>query len=767
MLQEFRSALRRFAGVSEGGTDFDAAFYRLNHQDLAHLTTKKELQQHFLKHGRQEGRHTSLASARAHYRSIGRSLPPDFNVAAYRVLNPDLQQKLTTNSHYERHYLEHGEAEGRPYKGEEEDDCLWRTLFDYGEFRLHSAAWRSREPTSRADAMRLFVEEGIERLVPLATDHAFDPAFYRLQYAVGSTDAVALYRDWLERGLGLGHAPNERQAVRRFLGGKPYPRCLDWRGLDTVDPKAPTYPAKIEALQRLFSEDPRRYRRHVADRGAAELYKDIGDHHRSTGADALALVAYDLAIEAGGSTAAHHHHRGDVRRHLAHIPEAIADYRKAMEFPTHSVWAVHHATTLMQEQPTAPTPADRVSSPAPARDAAAGEDDVASLLEAAYAAHAGDVTYRKLVDRIVERRFQDTTAAMMSLVAEGKPDKANEVADRDLPSLASLIASLKLRGLRRIEPVGRRVAMLACLDLPQCTHYRVRQKQEQLAAHGVAVDVADLNDPAAFMRTLPGASAAIFYRVPASPEIMEAILYARSLGILTYYDIDDLVFTMDFPDTLGSYEGQVSRDEYLGLQHGVGLRRNAIRLCDYGIASTRPLADALGPLVRAKIAHVVPNGLDSRSAGAMRFGALPRPAGDGVTIFYGSGTRAHNQDFTDLVAPALLELLASHPTLRFILVGHLALGQAFDAFRDRIDRYPFIEDFEKYWALLSLGDINIAVLSEGASPIARARSSGSRRPRSESRRCCRRRQPTGTCSRPPSTRSSRRDRRIGKGNSSP
>ena len=716
MIRSLKALFRVDGSDVEGDPGFDVDFYRANNPDLARLKGDRRLLEHYRRYGRDEGRFPTMDKAREHFQARNRALPPDFDMNAYRALNPDLQKACSTDWQYELHYLNYGFSEGRRYKSDfETGKSPWHSIFNLYDFLLFSRSWRSDTNPTLAEAIRLFEDEGVKRLTPLAKDFVFDPNFYRHQFAVNRERADDLYRDWLERGFSLGRAPNEQQAVFQYLGGRPYPSCFDWRGLTSSDATTAVYPGRIVALQKLFESPLKTVRRHVRGPGAAELFMALGDFNLIRGLHADALQAYDMSFAAGGHTALLHLHRGDAHRHLGHTAEAIADYRQAMTFGAYSVWAVYHAAVLTQSQQAMPVQLSFQNWDAFQTSKRGhpdnGPEAYVAVLDTAFERWAGDPVYRNVVDECIETQFRTTSKTMATAIRAGEVALANDIADRELPKLVALIARLKIGGPRVINRTGHRVAMLACLDLRQCTHYRVQQKEEQLALHGIELDVTDFNDPSSFMQTLPGCSAAIFYRVPAYPKIIEAILYARALGIPTYYDIDDLIFTTDFPDTFASYENQISFDDYLGLVHGVGLYRNAIALCDYGLASTRPLADRLGSLVSTKVAHVVPNALDSRNEGAIRTGALARFPRDAVTIFYGSGTKAHNQDFTELVAPALLALFETHPTLRLLLVGHLALDQRFAAFADRIDRFPIIDNLEQYWALLSAADINIAVLS--------------------------------------------------------
>ena len=212
----------------------------------------------------------------------------------------------------------------------------------------------------------------------------------------------------------------------------------------------------------------------------------------------------------------------------------------------------------------------------------------------------------------------------------------------------------------------------------------------------------------------------IFYRVSAHPAIVHAILYARALGIQTIYEIDDLIFdTEHYPDPYDSFEGQITPETYAELQRGVPLFRYAMALCDVGLASTPALAEAVRPLVLTKTCHVLRNGLDERNAPYLDTSPIPLTRGQ-VTIFYGSGTKAHNQDFNDLAAPALLSVLVRHAHVRLIIAGHLALDARFDPSAERVHRLDFSDDLEAYWEVLSGVDINLAVLAESATTDAKS-----------------------------------------------
>lgn len=84
----------------------------------------------------------------------------------------------------------------------------------------------------------------------------------------------------------------------------------------------------------------------------------------------------------------------------------------------------------------------------------------------------------------------------------------------------------------------------------------------------------------AFLNDIYCYEAVISYRVPALSAITAAIAKARELGLITFYEIDDLIFDADeYPSSLASYDGQIGAEEYAGPKMGVPLFAHALSLC--------------------------------------------------------------------------------------------------------------------------------------------------------------------------------------------
>jgi glycosyltransferase involved in cell wall biosynthesis len=85
-----------------------------------------------------------------------------------------------------------------------------------------------------------------------------------------------------------------------------------------------------------------------------------------------------------------------------------------------------------------------------------------------------------------------------------------------------------------------------------------------------------------------------------------------------------------------------------------------------------------------------------------------------VRLFYGTGTRAHNEDFDTILAPVLARLLRSHgDRLKLVIMGYLTLPACLKPFEGQIALFDTVWDLQIYWSTLSQMDINLAVLKPG------------------------------------------------------
>lgn len=255
-----------------------------------------------------------------------------------------------------------------------------------------------------------------------------------------------------------------------------------------------------------------------------------------------------------------------------------------------------------------------------------------------------------------------------------------------------------------------RVLIIGDYHVNQCTRYRINQKVEQLSLAGHIVATVDWTGLEASTVNLPFYDIVIFYRVPAYNSLIRQVALTKAMGKLAIYEVDDLIFDSVYPSDISTYGGSVDLSLYYELKKGMVLNNAFIRLCDYSISSTEPLSERLSPLVLSGEGYVHRNGLDSLSNAN---GIITKPRDEDnelVTLFYGSGTLAHNTDFIDLVLPSLKVLLRKYDFIQLVIVGHLTLPDSFlSEFKSRCKLIPKVK-VSAYLSYLSKADINLAVL---------------------------------------------------------
>lgn len=253
-----------------------------------------------------------------------------------------------------------------------------------------------------------------------------------------------------------------------------------------------------------------------------------------------------------------------------------------------------------------------------------------------------------------------------------------------------------------------RVLIIAEMSIPQCVKYRVQQKSEMFAALGIGCSILRWNDTQACIDALQTHSLVIFYRVPAYSSVVSIIQEARRLRLPTWWEVDDFIFDKEVlanSKTLAALDKNV----FDQLIEGAGLYRQAMLMCDAGIASTTGLAEAMQragvPAVR-----VIENALDQATlaVAATVCREHPRQQTDCVRIVYGSGTNTHNIDFAE-AAPALLAVLGKFPQVRFRLIGTLVLPEGFTRYSSQVEIIPFC-DYAAYLGYMAECDISIAPL---------------------------------------------------------
>ncbi|MBW3558832.1 MAG: glycosyltransferase [Proteobacteria bacterium] len=568
----------------------------------------------------------------------------------------------------------------------------WLDALKLDEFVLLNGDWLG-PVRNKTEAARAMLSSGVQRLAPLAFDLEFDPEYYReVHPEYADLDDPETYRRWLFQDLERNWPPSPAKHLRHDgLELEEFPAGFDWRSYLEQHPEAG--PNRWSALVHLLYGG---FQEHgpppVHPEGGAAFLAALGKRFRARD-DGLAVRAFQSALSMGDAPPDTAHELGDAFYRLSSWAEALASFEAAVRTHQASLWTFVNGVRS----------ANRIGA----------FQRAFALLRQGKDQVAGHPLWRTVLQETIEGRFLAAEIEARALYAREQRAAADAVLSNAVLEALQKWETFDPLGIPLPAARNGRIVLLVNTDLRQCTHYRVEQKEQLLRELGRDFAVFDARtEVEAFISALPGASAAIFYRLPAFPAVARAIQLARGLGVPTFYDIDDLIFeARHYPEPFETYGGAITPEFYQGLQFGVPLFRAAMALCDHGIASTPSLAEHMKPVVRSGTVFVLPNGLDDRNQGMLHEPPARVRRDGNVVVFYGSGTKAHNSDFLELAGPARLAILQRNFHVRLVVVGHLTLDARFDTVRDQIVSLDWTSSIADYWSLLTEADINLAVLA--------------------------------------------------------
>ncbi|CAN7469794.1 glycosyltransferase [Phyllobacterium sp. LjRoot231] len=326
---------------------------------------------------------------------------------------------------------------------------------------------------------------------------------------------------------------------------------------------------------------------------------------------------------------------------------------------------------------------------------------------------------RKLVESVRIFGVKKTTSRILTFARSGKlqalignrrTSLLSMVNDENRDSLSSFYPRTQSR--LAADFMVPRVLIVAEMSIPQCKKYRVDQKAELFGKVGVKTKIVDWTHLGEVRTLLQNYPVVIFYRVPATPEVILTIQEAKRLGVHTFWEVDDLVFD---PDGYLSNKNLDRLDPEIraGVISGMKLYREALLLCDEAIGSTPMLAKVMIETT-GRPAHVIENALDHETLETARrirdsskkYAKSPKD----VTIVYGSGTKTHDIDFLS-ASGAVFNVLSKRPNVKLRIIGELNIESRFNDFSDRIERLPFTT-FDGYLEKVADADISIAPLEQ-------------------------------------------------------
>lgn len=675
-------------------------------------------------------------------------IPDNFNVAAYILNNPDIALIVKTDVELAIwHYLEFGLEEGRQGVSQHLDSKFLFKLYQYSAVDGDSIAsvtlkLRAKLKRTKFDPLFFDLKElqvfyplanemiieafdheyyrtaylssnfndatfdiclnhffnfGIEQTHNPSAEWGFDPSFYSSEYTIADTiqlprqgnaaaSDAALQIDWVLHGSALGRYPNFEIWAKKVYGVRVSNSSYPFLKIYSVAAELGENIARSAMFEHLLNFRSNAVLKiNINDFSEAELLLEVADRLALTDRHEAAALLYRHILAFFPKNTRARAHFADLTERTGNLGAALEMRHNMISSNSGNIWTYVASASIYRNL----------------KDYR-NEFKMLSLGSAAYPADAKLRTDSRIA---LDRAFYDlwkiapTIALNRSAVAA-----QNEIS-------ACLEAYPFNESTPRHSPEGR-VAIVGNFDLPQCVLYRIDQKAEQLRIVGIEVDVYNhAHDLEEFKISAHLYYAVIFFRVPAFPPIIDAIDTATSLGIPTYYDIDDLIFDGDvFPPSLETYSGSISPYEHAAIACGVPLFEHAMRLCDFGIASTPPLIEHVAKRVKSGQAFLHRNALGRQHTLAVKQPSVAKRS-DVVTVFYGSGTRAHKQDFTDILEPALIKALKSFGgLLRIVLMGHFTVSDELASYGNQVIVIEPIWDIRAYWELLSTADINISVL---------------------------------------------------------
>ena len=241
--------------------------------------------------------------------------------------------------------------------------------------------------------------------------------------------------------------------------------------------------------------------------------------------------------------------------------------------------------------------------------------------------------------------------------------------------------------------------------------YRAHLPAEALATRGIRTSVYFYRDPVLPGRVLE-ADAVVFYRVPATPQIlalMESIRSAeRTIPILG--DVDDLIFDPEIEPLLDNL-ASLSDEERDLWREGIHRYRTTLENCDYFIGSTATVSHEAERLIGIP-SHTLHNGVSALLAKVSER-ELSRERREGqIRIGFFSGTKTHDADWAS-IEPAIAEVLSARPDVELWLGGLVVPTAILDPFADRIVRLPLVPWYELPGYLRDV-DISLAPLTGGS-----------------------------------------------------
>ncbi|WP_331288726.1 MULTISPECIES: glycosyltransferase [Methylobacteriaceae] len=535
-----------------------------------------------------------------------------------------------------------------------------------------------------------FRTTGYKEVRPFHHVLRFDPIFYRDLYPdiAGFSDQAA-YRHWLIYGLG----ENRFESARGYLNnlgfpGEMPPFFATAHRQDGYEQLASDYHAFRHFL--LQPENQLRDALKIIDTNLIDL-KEIAKYFNQIGEVGKAILCLEQAAYYSCHDSNSLHVLADLKLQKGDRLGALKLYEDVLTTTPYALWPAVNSAAIY----------------ASFGDFKRSHEIIAKIIK-----RLPDMYHLRLIGKdYVAQHFEKEHLYAIKMAAGGRVAESRSRLQSALDLTREMNRSLSLDPATTTGIFSDRIAIFAYNGPSQCFRYRVDYKIKQLQSVGQEASWFDASDPRSFRDQAPKFGAVIFYRVPGTPEIAELIHYVNSLGIPTFYEIDDLIIDPEnYPPALESMGGLVTKEEWGRFVLDPLLFAAAARICKYGIGSTTLITDALSKLVQTGSAVTIRNGYIEKDYSELQSKAWGTTTQSKITIFYGSGSRSHTGNFYNGAAQAIFAIMKRHGEVDLHIVGPLLLDDSFKIFGTRVKRSNKISTFATYLDALKQADINIAPL---------------------------------------------------------
>lgn len=249
--------------------------------------------------------------------------------------------------------------------------------------------------------------------------------------------------------------------------------------------------------------------------------------------------------------------------------------------------------------------------------------------------------------------------------------------------------------------------------------YRVYNMIQALSARPEISATYFLSDElAGLIRVLEHIDTLVIGRYRYTPELNRLITRARSYGKAVFFDIDDIVYDVDYVQLVAAtldQELDLAAPGVLDHWFAHFSRLGAtLKLCDAAITTNDYLARRIHDYSRRPVT-VIPNFMNREQlALSQQIYEQKQASGfarDGrLHLGYFSGTPTHNRDL-ELAAGAIARLLRRNPSAVLRVVGYMELKGPLGELGDRIERFEF-QDFINLQRLVGEVELNLMPLQD-------------------------------------------------------